>query len=439
MGGELDAAGNLANAGLVAGALEGREAQKGGEGPCVNCGAQLTGRYCANCGQPAFVHRSLWHLLQEALYNIFNFDTRAWRTLPLLIGRPGTLTRTFIEGKRARYVSPLALFLLCVFFMFFAFSFVHAPPGGINLGDDRESAVSDLSEARADLAKAQSEQTNAAAHPDHNMPAGLQARLAQQQVNLAQAAVHRAEAQLARIDRHVHHDAASTLSGGTVSTAPPATSSAVAPPAPAGTATSSNPRTVETTVGGVHIAASDQVRAPSVQVSGSPPSRANQRWQDQISDAARDGTLKINTGWPPLNERLRQSALNPDLALYKIQDAAYKWSFLLVPISLPFIAFLFLFKRGITLFDHTVFALNSLSFASLAFIAMVVTTQYEPTKFIGDSVIVFGLPVHTFFHLKGAYALKWWSALWRTFFILFFALIALTIYCAIILILGLAG
>jgi hypothetical protein len=50
-----------------------------------------------------------------------------------------------------------------------------------------------------------------------------------------------------------------------------------------------------------------------------------------------------------------------------------------------------------------------------------------------------GLPVHTFFHLKGAYALGWWSALWRSFFLLIFASVALTIFLIAILILGLAG
>lgn len=48
--------------------------------------------------------------------------------LPLLLFRPGQLTYDYVHGKRARYVPPVALFLLSVFMMFFAFSFVEGPP-----------------------------------------------------------------------------------------------------------------------------------------------------------------------------------------------------------------------------------------------------------------------------------------------------------------------
>ena len=59
---------------------------------------------------------------------------------------------------------------------------------------------------------------------------------------------------------------------------------------------------------------------------------------------------------------------NPELAVYKIQNAAYKYAFLLVPISLPFVWLLFIWRRGTTLFDHAVYILYSLSFVSLLFI-----------------------------------------------------------------------
>ena len=40
------------------------------------------------------------------------------RTLPMLAWKPGELTRRYIDGQRARFVSPIALFLFCVFLMF---------------------------------------------------------------------------------------------------------------------------------------------------------------------------------------------------------------------------------------------------------------------------------------------------------------------------------
>jgi hypothetical protein len=43
------------------------------------------------------------------------------------------------------------------------------------------------------------------------------------------------------------------------------------------------------------------------------------------------------------------------------------------------------------------------------------------------------------FHLKGAYALGWWSATWRTFFMLNFAVIVASLFLVLVIVLGLAG
>jgi len=123
---DLEPAGALATAGLVAKEIEG-DAGKTARAAhvahqCANCGAQLAGPYCHQCGQMGHVHRSLLHLLEELVHGIFHFDTKSWRTLPLLVARPGLLTRRYIDGQRTRYVSPLALFLFSVFLMFFVFS-----------------------------------------------------------------------------------------------------------------------------------------------------------------------------------------------------------------------------------------------------------------------------------------------------------------------------
>lgn len=94
---------------------------------CLNCGATLTGAFCAACGQKADVHRSLAHAIEEFLHGLTHFDGKLWRTLPLLLWRPGRLTREYVHGRRARYVSPVAMFLLSVFSMFLLFGFLPSP------------------------------------------------------------------------------------------------------------------------------------------------------------------------------------------------------------------------------------------------------------------------------------------------------------------------
>lgn len=92
---------------------------------CANCGTPLVGHYCHACGQQGHLHNKLGHLLHEFVEGIAHFDGRLWRTLPLLAWRPGRLSRDWIEGKRARYVAPLHIFLFALFLMFTIPTFVH--------------------------------------------------------------------------------------------------------------------------------------------------------------------------------------------------------------------------------------------------------------------------------------------------------------------------
>ena len=87
---------------------------------CDNCGAAVTGRYCAACGQRLEppVH-SLWHFTTVATEDLTHADSRLWRTLATLLFRPGHLTREFLAGRRARYLPPVRLYLVIsvVFFL----------------------------------------------------------------------------------------------------------------------------------------------------------------------------------------------------------------------------------------------------------------------------------------------------------------------------------
>jgi hypothetical protein len=124
---DLEAGGALVTAGLAAidvDAYSNKGCSKHAKNPdrttCANCNAKLSGAYCQQCGQSSHVHRSLWHLFEESLHGIFHFDTKSWCTPPLLIARPGLLTKRYIEGQRVRNVSPLALFLFSVFMVMIA-------------------------------------------------------------------------------------------------------------------------------------------------------------------------------------------------------------------------------------------------------------------------------------------------------------------------------
>lgn len=410
MTGELEAAGALATAGAVGAAIEGREGGKPGEGGCLNCGTPIAGRYCSNCGQHTAANRKLSHVVSEFLHGLWHLDTKTWRTLPMVVFRPGTLTRNYVYGKRARYLSPLTMFLFAIFTMFFAFSTIETPA---DFGTSRGVTAEDIAGAREEVAQARAELERARTSPDPDEPEGLEERLAAGALRIAEAEVARLERQLAQQNERAAARAqqqAAAASGQSAATAPTETE------APAEAA--NGPRV-------------------GVSVAGEPVPE-DSTWQEELRAAVDRGDVEANLGHPALNARALQTLRNPDLALYQIQDAASKFSFLLAPLSLPFIMLLFLWKRGVTLYDHMTYALYALAFAAILFSSVVLLGKLP---WIGWTAtwLLMALPVHMYFHLKGAYALGWWSATWRTFFMLNFAVIVASIFFTLVIILGLAG
>lgn len=90
---------------------------------CLNCSVPLTGQYCANCGQRARGRLiSIGELVRDAVGDLFELDSRLWRTLIPLTVRPGKLTREYLMGRRARFMPPFRTYLvLSVVFFLVAF------------------------------------------------------------------------------------------------------------------------------------------------------------------------------------------------------------------------------------------------------------------------------------------------------------------------------
>lgn len=93
---------------------------------CLNCGAELKGTYCHECGQQATsATPTIKSVIMEYVYNAFIWDPKSLRTLWLLMRKPGLLTKEFIAGRYVSYVHPLKLnmFILFVFVtLFLSFS-----------------------------------------------------------------------------------------------------------------------------------------------------------------------------------------------------------------------------------------------------------------------------------------------------------------------------
>lgn len=82
---------------------------------CLNCGAPLSSprpRFCSACGQETnFKPPTLGEFLQQFGGAYFSTEGALWRTLKLLLLKPGELTRQYLAGRRKHYVLPLRLYL----------------------------------------------------------------------------------------------------------------------------------------------------------------------------------------------------------------------------------------------------------------------------------------------------------------------------------------
>ncbi len=349
---DLEAIGDVATGGILARAVEPRAGEADGhthEGACLNCGTALKGEFCHACGQKAHVHRTLSAFWHDLAHSVLHFDGKLWRTLPLLAWHPGDLTRRYVHGERASFVSPMALFLFTVFLMFAIFSMV-----GLGLGN------ADFRNTQADIkAAVAKEREDLKDHLEDRQKAVAERNAAE--VRVIDGDIRDTQAALAALNTYL-----------------------------------------------------------------------------KASQGERNDFVGGTTGWKRIDDGIKKLNDNPGLALYKLQTNAYKFSWALIPISVPFVWLLFLHRRRYRQFgayDHTVFVTYSIAFMSLA---LIVVTLLKPIPGFGwvSIAIIAVPPVHMYRQLRGAYSLSRWSAVWRTVALLMMTLVTITIFLFLLLALG---
>ena len=88
---------------------------------CQNDGAKLVGEYCHTCGQAANEpRRAFIGLVQDFFVDTLAIDGKLFRTIMLLMWRPGRLARRFLDGRRQHYSPPFRLYLFALVFFFIA-------------------------------------------------------------------------------------------------------------------------------------------------------------------------------------------------------------------------------------------------------------------------------------------------------------------------------
>lgn len=94
---------------------------------CPNCGSEAKGNYCYQCGQATHLHDdTLWALILHFLEHYFHYDSKFWQTLKALWFKPGMLTLAYWNKQRARYLSPISLYVF-ISAVYFIILFMLAP------------------------------------------------------------------------------------------------------------------------------------------------------------------------------------------------------------------------------------------------------------------------------------------------------------------------
>ena len=102
---------------------------------CLNCNAEVTGKFCSVCGQeniePA---ESAWHLITHFFNDITHFDGKFFSSLKYLIFKPGFLSSEYKMGRRASYLNPVRMYVFtsAIFFLIF-FSLYHIDEKTLNV------------------------------------------------------------------------------------------------------------------------------------------------------------------------------------------------------------------------------------------------------------------------------------------------------------------
>ena len=127
---------------------------------------------------------------------------------------------------------------------------------------------------------------------------------------------------------------------------------------------------------------------------------------------------------------------NPGLMLYKLQANSYKFSWLLIPLSIPFVWILFAWKRRFKAYDHAIFITYSLSFMTLLFVVLSLFTLIPSLGWMALTAMLFVPPIHLYKQLRGAYSLSRFSAFWRLLALSLFIWVVIVLFLQVLVVLG---
>ena len=121
---------------------------------CLNCNADLVGRYCHVCGQENLEPKeTVWHLVQHFFNDITHFDGKFFATVKYLMWKPGFLSKEYMAGRRMSYLNPIRMYVFTSAIFFIVLFSLKKPEDMVGSGVKPRS-LAQLEAKRAGLLKA---------------------------------------------------------------------------------------------------------------------------------------------------------------------------------------------------------------------------------------------------------------------------------------------
>jgi hypothetical protein len=395
---------------------------------CKNCGTPLEGWFCHSCGQNADTHhRSILHLMWEAIEGMFHLDGRLANTLPLLFFKPGKLAKDYMEGRIVRPVPPFRTFLVAL--LLFIFSAEHAIHGIRHQQELKEEKAAELLTTPAGRkAKADEIRTGATEDRDGRLRSAAaqrdddlkeadadKAKIAAEYAEDVQKAQDRyakamAKAQALQDNPNAGAEALAKLHSKSADTAEQIRSMDFRSP---DTIEAGTNKIADAQIAGQHfnIVVPDEDQ-PSVKV-GSEPGHADAKAPAPSAEHAKTGEhgKSSATAWWP-KEGLAKAIANPDYFLLVMFGWAHRLAVLLLPITGLSLALVYVNKRQYFIYDHLLVATNLLSFSFLIYAILFVLPGALVPWFLG--IVQLWAPINLFQTLRGGYGSSVFGALMKT-------------------------
>ena len=106
---------------------------------CLNCNADVAGRFCQVCGQENIEPKeSFWVLATHFLHDMTHFDGKFFSTLKYLLFKPAFLSNEYLKGRRTSYLHPIRMYVFTSFVFFLIFFNFYQTEDALKVNDDKK-------------------------------------------------------------------------------------------------------------------------------------------------------------------------------------------------------------------------------------------------------------------------------------------------------------